>query len=119
MICDPWEVVVVPSPFPDRTATKRRPALVLSRRGFNAAGHSLLAMITSKAEPPWPGDTALRGREEAGLGVACIVRLKLFTLDNRLLVRRLGKLAEPDRRAVSRALSSLLPAGSPALGEMG
>jgi mRNA interferase MazF len=35
MTCDTWDVVVVPFPFTDSPASKRRPALVLSLRAFN------------------------------------------------------------------------------------
>jgi hypothetical protein len=36
------------------------------------------------------------------------VRLKLFTLDNRMIGRSIGALDELDRRAVGRALEELL-----------
>lgn len=101
MICDRWDVVVVPFPFVDKLAEKRRPALVLSTEAFNRSGHSVLAMITSALHAPWPGDTLLADLERAGLHVACLVRLKLFTLDNRLIQRRTGNLAAVDRRKTS------------------
>lgn len=84
MICEPWDVVVVPFPFVERGADKRRPALVLSQNTFNQAGNTVLAMITTRAYPAWPGDTQIDGRADAGLRLPCIVRLKIFTLDNRL-----------------------------------
>lgn len=108
MTCDPWDVVVVPFPFTDRPASKRRPALVLSRRAFNRAGHSILAMITTAGHRPWPADCRLKDHESAGLQVPCIVRLKLFTLDNRLLLRRIGALADRDAERVSASLKRVL-----------
>ena len=74
MISEPWDVVVVPFPFTERPTTKRRPALVLSHTAFNEAGYTLLAMITTQAHTPWPGDTTLQDRDAAGLRVPCIVR---------------------------------------------
>lgn len=49
MAFERFALVRVPFPFTDRTATKNRPALVLSdAASFNApAGHSVLAMITT------------------------------------------------------------------------
>ena len=108
MICEGWDVVVVPFPFSERPGTKKRPALVLSRPGFNKAGHTALAMITTRAHRPWPGDVEIEGLEQAGLPLPCIVRLKLFTLDNRLLARKIGSLAVADQRRVSSALRSHL-----------
>ena len=47
MTFEPLDVVVVPFPFSDRAATRRRPALVVSSAGFNTAHRqTILAMIT-------------------------------------------------------------------------
>lgn len=108
MISDRWDVVVVPFPFTDRPASKRRPALTLSQREFNVHGHSVLAMITTKVDPTWPGDTRLADPAEAGLPVASTVRLKLFTLDNRLITRIAGALSSGDRRRVAAQLDRFM-----------
>ena len=104
MIYDRWDVAIVPFPFAERSGIKRRPALVLSARLFNQAGHSVLCMVTSASHTPWPGDTTLTDLFSAGLNAPCIVRLKLFTLDNRLMIRKTGTLAEADRQAFSENL---------------
>ena len=109
MICDRWDVVVVPFPFSDRAAEKRRPALVLSDSAFNGAGHAILAMITTRSHHPWPGDCALEDYDEAGLPLPCLVRLKLFTLDNRVILRRIGRLSDADRKHVEAKLEEHLP----------
>ena len=109
MTCEPWHVVVVPFPFTDRATTKRRPALVLSAKAFNRQGHSVLAMITSASHPPWPGDTSLGDLKSAGLNAPSLVRLKVFTLDNRFIARRLGMLAAGDRVAVAGEFRKALP----------
>lgn len=108
MICDPWDVVVVPFPFTEKAGAKRRPALVLSSRAFNESGHTILAMITTKSHLPWPGDTSITDLAGAGLHAACIVRLKVFTLDNSLFIRHSGRLSEEDRKAVAKALHAYL-----------
>ena len=99
MTCDPWDVVVVPFPFTERPGAKRRPAVVLSNQEFNRHGHTILAMITTGVHRPWPGDSEIADLEASGLEVPCIIRLKLFTLDNRLVLRRLGRLSAADRQA--------------------
>ena len=108
MICDRWDIVVVPFPFSDRAAEKRRPALVLSSTTFNRAGHSVLAMITTRGHHPWPGDCKLENFADAGLPLPCIVRLKLFTLDNRLILRHLGRLTDADRARVESSVKKHL-----------
>ena len=108
MTCDPLDVVAVPFPFTDRPAVKRRPALVVSSAAFNHAhAQSILSMITS-ARSTWPSDIAIRDWRQAGLHVPCRVRLKLFTLDGALMVRKLGTLSKRDGQAVSHALSRSL-----------
>ncbi len=108
MISEAWDVVVVPFPFSERPGAKRRPALVLSRPSFNKAGHSVLAMITTRARRPWPADVEIANLAHAGLHIPCIVRLKMFTLDNRLLIKRIGSLSAVDRRDVISALRAAL-----------
>jgi mRNA interferase MazF len=107
---EPFDVVVVPFPFSDIPRTKRRPALVVSDRNhFNApAGHSVLAMITTAKAVKWPLDVPIKHPEKAGLPQNSFVRMKLFTMDNRLIVKSLGYLSEPDRRKVGDNLHLLI-----------
>jgi mRNA interferase MazF len=106
---EPLDVVVVPFPFSDRQVVKRRPALVVSSSDFNAAHtQSIRAMITSSAGRDWPSDVVIADWRNAGLAVPCRVRLKLFTLDNDLVLRRLGRLSARDAEAVRAALDRFL-----------
>ena len=110
---DPFAVVRVPFPFTDRQAQKRRPALVLSQPGFQqACGHLLLGMITSARQSSWPLDWPIEDRKTAGLPQDCVVRLKLFTLDERLVLGNLGALGVGDRIGVTSQLAKLLPVPS-------
>jgi len=105
-----FAVVRVPFPFTDRNATKNRPALVLSdAAAFNTpAGHSVMAMITSQGNAPWPLDCPLVDLKAAGLPAPSLVRFKLFTLDHRLVRGELGKLAASDATIVVEGLNKLL-----------
>ena len=107
---DRFMVVRVPFPFTDRSAVKNRPALVLSdAAAFGAtAGHSVMAMITSQGNAPWPLDCSISELDAAGLPAPSVVRFKLFTLDHRLIRGTLGQLAEADRATVRGALKRLL-----------
>lgn len=90
----------MPFPFSERPGAKRRPALIISRTPFNEHGHSMLAMITTRGHRPWLGDTDIEDREAARLELPCTVRLKLFTLDNRLILSKIGRLADGDQARV-------------------
>jgi len=110
VICEAFDVVVVPFPFTDRATSKRRPALVLSDRAmFNARiGHAVLAMITSATHSHRPLDVRVTDRKAAGLPSASVVRMKLFTLDQPLIIRNAGSLAAKDRQVVATAVKKLL-----------
>ena len=105
-----FAVVRVPFPFTDRNATRNRPALVLSdAASFNTpSGHSVVAMITSRGNAPWPLDCPLADLEAAGLPAPSVVRFKLFTLDHRLLRGEIGKLSTVDVALVRGGLTRLL-----------
>ena len=106
---DYFDVVVVPFPFTDRSATKRRPALVLSSRAFNQkVQHSVLAMITSAGQSSWPGDHLIHDLDAAGLPAECVIRLKLFTLDHRLVIRKAGALAAMDQKKLRMVWKGML-----------
>jgi mRNA interferase MazF len=107
----PFDVVIVPFPFTDSSATKRRPALILSaENAFNdQARHCVMAMITSADNPSWPLDVTVKDLKQAGLPAPSVVRMKLFTLDNRLIVGKIGTLSGPDRVALINSLRRLIP----------
>ena len=106
-----FDLVRVPFPLSDRHTQKRRPALVLSSADFERkSGHVLLAMVTSATQSSWPHDWVIQVLSTTGLKQPCRVRLKLFTLDKRLLRGKLGRLVAVDQRGVKQQLRALLPA---------
>ena len=112
-IFNQYDVVVVPFPFTDKTTNKRRPTLVVSEaENFNnCIAQSVLAMITSARNSEWPLDVEISNLDAAGLSSPSIVRMKLFTLDHKLIIRHAGRLANTDQRCVRAALKKLLAFG--------
>ncbi len=110
-----FDVVRVPFPFTDRETAKNRPALVLSASdSFNTpVGHSVMAMITSAKHSDWPLDHFITDLAAAGLPAASRVRMKLFTLDHRLVRGKLGRLAADDQISVRRCLVELFGTRDP------
>lgn len=103
------DIVVVPFPFTDKESSKRRPALVLSNAHyFNAPiGQSVLAMITSATNVSWPLDVEIHDLDATGLTSASVIRMKLFTLDHQLILRKAGTLSERDRHQVDLTVKKL------------
>jgi mRNA interferase MazF len=108
-IYNQFDVVVVPFPFTDSGTTKRRPALILSDAGtFNTQmSKCVMAMITTATHKPWALDVIISDLSLAGLNAASVVRMKLFTLDYSLIVRRIGHLGETDSEEVMRSIEKL------------
>jgi mRNA interferase MazF len=112
-IYNQFDVVIVPFPFTDSQSTKLRPALVISdaSESNRLLGRSVMAMITTAAQSPWPLDVSIVDLSITGLKVDSIVRMKLFTLDHALVVRKSGVLASADQVRVGDALHRLMRFG--------
>lgn len=107
---DRYEIVVVPFPFTETSTLKRRPALVLSSSKYfnDKAGASVMAMITTAAHSSWPLDVIIRDLKIAGLPAPSLVRMKLFTLDHRLILKKIGKLGKSDQQTFAKNFHALL-----------
>jgi mRNA interferase MazF len=103
-----FDIVVVPFPYSDRLAEKRRPALVVSAPALE---DSLLriwvAMITSDRGQHLPGDVQVSDLATAGLPAASLVRAsKIATIETDRVLRRAGRLSSADVTAATAALRS-------------
>ena len=81
--CKPFSVVAVPFPYVERTTTKRRPALVVTRE-IEQPLHSLLwvLMITSASNRRWDGDIPIGELQLAGLHHPSVIRTaKIATVE--------------------------------------
>ena len=103
------DVVVVPFPFSNINKSKPRPALVVSNETFNnKTGHSLLAMITTAAQTHWYNDVMISELDDAGLSVKSFIRFKLFSLDNRIIAKKIGELSPEDQASFDKEFDGLL-----------
>lgn len=104
-----FDVVVVPFPFSDSTMTKKRPALILSSSShFNQKiRHSVMVMITSVRNASWPMDVHIKDLKVTGLPKASVIRMKFFTLDHRLVIKKIGVLSKRDQAAMKKVFQKL------------
>ena len=102
-------VVVVPFPYSDRLAEKRRPALVVSGAAVAEAGYVWIAMITSARNTRASSDIPIVDLEAAGLGVASMVRpLKIACIEPGRVLRRIGALRPEAAAQVFTAIRGLI-----------
>ncbi len=97
-----FDIVKVPFPFTDKDTVKKRPALILSTSLYNKLhNHFILCMITSAKNSNWPEDLTISNLEKAGLTSPSVIRFKLFTLDERLILGKLGTILPKERQFIT------------------
>ena len=91
------DVVVVPFPYSDRLAEKRRPAVVVSNALLATQGYIWLVMITSARQTTLPHDAPIADLARAGLPSPCIVRpTKVATVEPSRILRKAGRLGRKE-----------------------
>ena len=106
-----WDVVVVPFPYTDRLAEKRRPALVVSTRRLERLGFVWVTMITSAENERWSCDVAIRDVTRAGLPASSVVRpAKIACIEPARVLRRAGTLDRETARLVAEQIGGFLAA---------
>ena len=92
------EVLILPFPYSDRLAEKRRPAVVVSKPALERQhGVVWVAMITSDRGSQRADDTPISDLRRAGLPVASLVRpTKLATIEPARVLRSAGALTKAD-----------------------
>lgn len=104
------DVVLVPFPFTDLTAAKRRPAVVVSSPAYNRRRQDLVILgITSQVtERRGLGEAGIREWKEAGLLKPSVLKPVVTTIDKNLVLRQLGRLTAPDRQRLRAVLDTIL-----------
>jgi mRNA interferase MazF len=104
-----WDVVVLPFPYADQLAEKRRPAIIVSK-SWLAEAHGIVwaAMVTSADNAGWESDIPIADVEAIGLRAPSIIRpAKIATVDISRIVRITGQLGERERNALAARLSEI------------
>lgn len=105
----PGDVVVVPFPYSDRFAEKRRPALVVSNDEVMSAGFLWLVMITTAQNSGMEQDIIIEDLSAAGLSRPSIVRpVKIANVEPSRIVRCAGRLGAEQAEAVFAAVRSFI-----------
>lgn len=105
----PGEVVVVPFPYSDRFAEKRRPALVVSNDRVHGQGYVWLVMITSAKHTSVAHDISISDIKRAGLTAPSVVRpTKITNVEPSRIVRRAGRLTKEQADLVFESVRSFI-----------
>jgi len=104
------EVVLVPFPFTSQAASKKRPAVIVSSKAYNAARPDIVVMaITSQLRPnAGLGEVWIEDWKSAGLLKPSAIKPVFATLEQALVLRPLGKLSTKDQTALKKAIAEIL-----------
>ena len=98
------DVVLVPFPFTDQSATKKRPAVVVSTSSYNTNQRDLVIMAsTGQVRQPLAfGEAMLADWQAAGLIEASVLKPVFATIERRLVSRTMARFRRPTRKRCAR-----------------
>lgn len=104
------DIVLVPFPFSDQSATKKRPAAVISSNKYNDASQDIIIMaITSQTgKAVGLGECFIEGWKAAGLIKPSAIKAALSTIEQKLVLKKLGSLTATDLYSLENVLKNLL-----------
>jgi len=103
------DVILVPFPFSDQTAAKKRPAIIVSSDTYNSVSQDIVIMaITGQIRGHIGiGEFLIMDWQGAGLLKPSAVKAAISTIEQRLVVRILGWLSSKDLSTLHKALMEL------------
>ena len=115
------DVVLVPFPFTNQAGVKQRPAVVVSSAEYADARPDIVIMaITSQVRPVLGhADYVIADWQGAGLLKASLVKPVLATIEQSLVRRVLGRLADADSDGLRGMLRFVLGPQSAGIGASG
>ncbi|TVQ14471.1 MAG: MazF family transcriptional regulator [Leptolyngbya sp. DLM2.Bin27] len=97
-----YDVILVRYPFSDLSASKIRPAVVVSAP--HPSQDIVITPLTSKTSSLLLGEFALSEWAAAGLNVATAVKRGLYTVHVNLVIKAIGQLADGDAKQLEQSL---------------
>ncbi len=104
------DVVLVPFPFTNQSATKKRPAVVISSTLYHQQRPDLVLMaITSRIRAEQKSvEHLILEWKEAGLLKPSVVKPVFTTIEKTLILNTLGEFGKKDKEQISQLLHTLL-----------
>ncbi len=104
------EVVLVPFPFTSQAASKKRPAVVVSSKDYNSTKPDVVVMAATSQlrSSGGVGEIWVTDWQNAGLLKPSAIKPVFATLEQTLVIRRLGALAPVDQETLRNSIRTLL-----------
>ncbi|MFH0775028.1 MAG: type II toxin-antitoxin system PemK/MazF family toxin [bacterium] len=100
------DVILVHYPFADLSTSKVRPAVVVSAPHISE--DVFVVPLTSKIISLLPGEFVLMYWVDAGLNVATAVKRGIYTVNRRLIIKKVGNLSALDAKSLENSLREWL-----------
>ena len=109
-VYDRGDVVLVPFPFSNQTITKKRPSVIVSSNVYNNTSSDIVIMaITGKTDKTFTiGECLIEDWQSAGLLKPSSIKPAISTIEQRLVLRKLGKLSPKDLILMENAIKEFL-----------
>ncbi len=103
------DVVLVPFPFSDQSAAKKRPAIIISSDSYNNISQDIIIMaVTGQISGAVGiGEFFIEDWQSAGLVKPSAAKAALSTIEKKLVIKNLGKLSSKDLSKLIKALKEL------------
>lgn len=103
-------ILLVPFPFTDQTGTKKRPAVVVNSAIYNQRHNDLILMaITSQVRKPLTlGELEIIEWQKAGLLKPSVVKPVFTTIEERIVIKKLGSLDISDENNLRNIIQQIL-----------
>lgn len=104
------DIILIPFPFSDQTTTKRRPAVIISSNAYNNTSSDIVIMaITSQIERTFEiGECLINDWQGSGLLKPSAIKPAISTIEQKLILKKLGTLSPEDLISMENALKELL-----------
>jgi mRNA interferase MazF len=103
------DVLLVPFPFTDQSGSKKRPAVVVSSPTLHRETADLiLIVVTTQTRPSSSLEVEITAWQGAGLLHSSVIKPVIFSIERRLVHKRIGKLHSTDRSAHKNAIAAIL-----------
>jgi mRNA interferase MazF len=98
------DVVLIRYPFSESSESKVRPAIIINAPHISK--DIFIVPLTSKTNALLPGEFVIEDWSSAGLNVVTAVKRGIYTVHEKLVIKKVGSLSEKDAEALKISLTS-------------
>ena len=104
------DIVLVPFPFTDQSAIKKRPAVIVSSDTYNSKRPDIIIMaVTSQMQSAsYFGDIIVNNWQNAGLLKPSVIKPIFTTVEKKLIIKKLGALDNEDQMSLKESLRDII-----------